>query len=67
MWWLHDDERKQGVIVAAVFALVRVTGVVIAVALRVAGAVRAPDVLGELLGPVVRRGGARTAGQRNVI
>ena len=36
--------------------LVRVTGVLIAVALRVVDIVRAPDVVGDLLGPVVRRG-----------
>jgi hypothetical protein len=66
--WQHDDEHEQsygndratpnGVIVAVVFAvvLVSVTGVGIAVALRVAGAVCAPDVLGDLIGPVTRHG-----------
>ena len=64
----HDDEREQGrdngratpgVIVVAAFAVVRVgliwVGVAVAVALRFAGVVRVLDVLGELLGPVVRR------------
>jgi hypothetical protein len=64
----HDEEREQscgsgqatpnGVIVAMVFAmvLVGVTGVGIAVALRVAGAVRPLDVLGDLIGPIIRHG-----------
>ena len=65
----HDDEREQGrdngratpdgVIAVAAFAVVRVgliwVGVAVAVALRFAGVVRVLDVLGELLGPVVRR------------
>ena len=63
------DEREQGrdngrarpdeVIVVAAFAVVRVgliwVGLAVAVALRFAGVVRVLDVLGELLGPVVRR------------
>ena len=63
----HDDEREQGhdnsratpdgVIVVAAFAVVRVglIWVGVAVALRFADVVRVLDVLGELLGPVVRR------------
>ncbi len=63
-----DDEREQrhdnggaspdGVKVAVGFAvvLVSVTWVGIAVTLRVAGVVRMPDVFGDLLDPVVRRG-----------
>ena len=45
-------------IVAATFAivLVSVTGDGITVALRIAGVVRVLDVLGDLLGLVVRRG-----------
>ena len=70
----HDDEREQGrdngrgtpdgVIVVAAFAVVRVglIWVRVAVALRFAGVVRVLDVLGELLGPVVRR--KWTAGER---
>ena len=43
------------VLVAAVFVLLRVTEVVNGVVLRVvAGVVRAPDVPGDLPGPVVR-------------
>ena len=47
-----------GVIVAATFAvvLVGVTGGGITVALRIAGVVRVLDVLGDLLGLVVRCG-----------
>ena len=41
-----------GVIGATGFVLVRVARTLIAVALRVVGVVRAPDVLGELPGPV---------------
>ena len=65
----HDDEREQGydngrvtpdgVIVVPAFAAVRVgliwVGVAVAVALRFAGVVCVLDVLGELLGSVVRR------------
>ena len=44
------------VLVAAVFVLLRVTEVANGIVLRVVvGAVRAPDVLGDLPGPVVRR------------
>ena len=62
----HDDEREQGDdnsratpdgdIVVAAFAVVLVglTWVGVAVALRVAGIVHMLDVLGDLLGPVVR-------------
>ena len=63
----HDNEREQGydngratpdgVIVVAAFAVVRVglIWVGVAVARRFAGIMRVLDVLGELLGPVVRR------------
>ena len=63
----HDDEREQGrdngratpdrVIVVAMFAVVQVDliWVGVAVALGFTGVVRVLDVLGELLGPVVRR------------
>ena len=63
----HDDEREQGrgngratpdrVIVVAMFAVMRVDliWVGVAVALGFAGVLRVLDVLGELLGPVVRR------------
>ncbi len=63
----HDGKCKQGynnsgrthdsVIVVAVFAVVLVSVVLvgIAVALRVVGVVYVLDVLGDLLGPVVRR------------
>ena len=62
----HDDEREQGdgtsrgtpdgVIVVAAFAVVLVglTWVGVAVGQRVAGVVHMLDVLGDLLGPVVR-------------
>ena len=64
--WLHDAQREQGydsgratpdrVIVVAAFAVVllSVTWVRTAVALRVDGVVHVLDVLGGLLGPVVR-------------
>jgi Zn-dependent protease len=64
---VHDEERKQGydngratpdgvIDVAAFAVLVSVTWFEVGVALRVAGAVDLLDVLGEKLGPVVRRG-----------
>ena len=73
VWWLHDDGRERerehghgeggwaaaGVIVAAVCGRRRATGVLVAVARRAAGAVRAPDGRGGSPGPVwcrARRG-----------
>ena len=64
MWWLHYDEREpgrgggwanaDGVLVAAMFVLLRVTEVVNGVVLRVVvGVVRAADMLGDLPSPVV--------------
>ena len=64
---VHGDEREQGddnsqatpdgVIVVAMYAVVLVglIWVGVAVELGFAGVVRVLDVLGELLGPVVRR------------
>lgn len=69
VWWLHDDGRERerehghgeggwaaaGVIVAAVCGRRRATGVLVAVARRAAGAVRAPDGPGGSPGPVCCR------------
>ena len=53
MWWPHDGEGEQGQDgIRAVTALVRVTGILI-VLMRVLGAAYAPNVLGDLLGPVI--------------